>query len=875
MGDQSLQIHEQDTPDSALPEQTTEKIRPSSEQEAGLAPQLLGISGSDSPDDISLNTPNLLWLQRAIGNRRVYRIIQTKLRISQPGDPYEREADRIAEQILQPHDSLDGTHALPDRIHIQRANEDELRKRPEDREFLRDKPRRNGTLLQWQETADDERRRRPEEGALIQGSSKTGGVQSPARNFEQQLYGLRRGGEPLPESDRSFFEPRFGADFSQVRIHKGPQADAMAKQVHARAFTTGRDIVFGAGEYAPDSPGGQKLLAHELTHVVHQNSDMSPGRSPAGQLHRSERGVIQRGLLGDIWSGVKSVGSSIGEAGAWVGEKAVGVAESAWEGAKWVGEKVGEGAKWAGGQLATFGKRAWECAKATGRSVWNIVNLRVTSVSSLLGIPEPTEGSPGTLDTILRVARHPCLMMIPGYSLLTEGIQKLDSVRAFLHGAWKLMQNPGLIFDGIRMSLGGMVAKIPDKAREIARGAITFSDPLKEHLDGIWRHLEPKLAYLAGNWWQVIKEAAWDLLWPWPGVWEDMKTVWSLLKSSAGKLWDLDFSGALDDLLAIWRTVNALLGRLYGWFFIASVLVGAIIGAFFGGAGAIPGAAAGAKFALVVGEYLVFSVLAAETVSIGKAGFDLVFTDQTEEEQEEDYEQIANSGLTLAIIGVMFLIGAIAVRFARGLIARVRGLFKKKPKTKAEKLEALKAKRAEKARAKEIEEGIKKLDDEINAGKKTLPKEDLDWLNADPTGRRKELAFDKEIGNYRVNEAKAALKAEQQGALSKPVRRATSGGDDFIDGAGRVWDHKWVDPKLGARDAAQEIINLAKGGENILADLTSMNPAQASQVRLRVNAMLPGTKNVGNITFVPGGASATAVGAGVTGEKVGEQVEEK
>jgi hypothetical protein len=112
---------------------------------------------------------------------------------------------------------------------------------------------------------------------------------------------------------------------------------------------------------------------------------------------------------------------------------------------------------------------------------------------------------------------------------------------------------------------------------------------------------------------------------------------------------------------------------LYGWFFLASVLIGAIIGAFFGGVGAIPGAAAGAKFAFAVGKYLLVSTIAAETVSIGKAGVDLVFAKQTEAENEEDYEQISNSGIVLAITGALHAAGVLAARFARAIINRVAG----------------------------------------------------------------------------------------------------------------------------------------------------------------------------------------------------------
>jgi len=77
-------------------------------------------------------------------------------------------------------------------------------------------------------------------------------------------------GQPLPESERDFFEPRFGQDFSSVRIHSGDRAAAAAAGVNALAYTRGRDIVFGAGQYRPGTYSGRTLLAHELMHVVQQ-----------------------------------------------------------------------------------------------------------------------------------------------------------------------------------------------------------------------------------------------------------------------------------------------------------------------------------------------------------------------------------------------------------------------------------------------------------------------------------------------------------------------------------------------------------------------------------------------------------------------------
>jgi Domain of unknown function (DUF4157) len=79
-------------------------------------------------------------------------------------------------------------------------------------------------------------------------------------------------GEPLDSSTRRFIEPRFGRDLSRVRVHADVAAAEAAAAISARAFTVDHDIVFGAGEYAPQTESGRRLLSHELTHVIQQQA---------------------------------------------------------------------------------------------------------------------------------------------------------------------------------------------------------------------------------------------------------------------------------------------------------------------------------------------------------------------------------------------------------------------------------------------------------------------------------------------------------------------------------------------------------------------------------------------------------------------------
>lgn len=111
----------------------------------------------------------------------------------------------------------------------------------------------------------------------------------------------------MPRSLHSFFEPRFGYDFDQVRIHTDARAVEAARAVNAKAFTVGRDIVFGAGQYKPGTAKGTKLLAHELTHVVQQvtesrlsracESDLAALPIPAGDSKATGRAFVNLGTV--------------------------------------------------------------------------------------------------------------------------------------------------------------------------------------------------------------------------------------------------------------------------------------------------------------------------------------------------------------------------------------------------------------------------------------------------------------------------------------------------------------------------------------------------------------------------------------------------
>lgn len=115
---------------------------------------------------------------------------------------------------------------------------------------------------------------------------------------------LRSPGQPLDAQTRAFMEPRFGHDFSQVRVHTNARAGESATAVNALAYTVGRNVVFGTGQYAPGTMEGRRLLAHELTHVVQQKSSQTV--VPQAKLEVNRSGDVSEKEANEVSSQVIS-----------------------------------------------------------------------------------------------------------------------------------------------------------------------------------------------------------------------------------------------------------------------------------------------------------------------------------------------------------------------------------------------------------------------------------------------------------------------------------------------------------------------------------------------------------------------------------------
>lgn len=204
-------------------------------------PESVRNSSDASSDNSSLHSFGLNNFNKITILPPQQKLIQSKLKINKPGDKYEQEADRVADYVMRMPQVKVGNFKY-DHENIQKK------------------------CAEWESGAV------PcsicaEEEEMVQAKEKTGAASA---SFITSGLGVAGTGTPLSKGQKHFFEPRFGVDFSNVRIHADQRAAELSNQIGAKAFTYGSDIYFSRGEYNTGSQEGKVLLGHELTHVVQQ-----------------------------------------------------------------------------------------------------------------------------------------------------------------------------------------------------------------------------------------------------------------------------------------------------------------------------------------------------------------------------------------------------------------------------------------------------------------------------------------------------------------------------------------------------------------------------------------------------------------------------
>ena len=196
-------------------------------------------------DSEATSNDSITHLQLTIGNQTVQKLmhsvtnesnragVQAKLELSQPEDPYEREADKIAEQVMNMPSSLSDS-------------------------------------LSGESTISGEMESKINRKSVMQTVTRS---YSSTRGSAARDIGLLKGsGSSLDPHIGRFMESRFGYDFRGIRIHTDEDAARSAEAINARAFASGQDIIFSPGYYDPRTLSGQRLLAHELTHVIYHDN---------------------------------------------------------------------------------------------------------------------------------------------------------------------------------------------------------------------------------------------------------------------------------------------------------------------------------------------------------------------------------------------------------------------------------------------------------------------------------------------------------------------------------------------------------------------------------------------------------------------------
>ena len=205
--------------------------------------------------------------------------VQTKMTVNKPGDKFEQEADKMADKVMR----MPAPAPAPGKEEkLQRQPEEKLQKKEEEKiqkaampEEKIQKAAMPEEKLQKKEDEKIQKAPAAEEKLQRKGSD---GAPAASSSMQSAIQNKTSGGQPLSSDARSYMEPRFNADFSNVRVHSDPESASLSNQLSARAFTYQNHVFFSQDQYQPGTSEGKQLLAHELTHTIQQGHAVQ--RSP-------------------------------------------------------------------------------------------------------------------------------------------------------------------------------------------------------------------------------------------------------------------------------------------------------------------------------------------------------------------------------------------------------------------------------------------------------------------------------------------------------------------------------------------------------------------------------------------------------------------
>jgi len=432
--------------------------------------------------------------------------VQPKLSVGQPGDRYEVEADKAADQIVARDQQQTPSFISPTPA-IQRQTDEDVQKQELENEIQQKPvvdPISPGVQLKpliQQQTEEEIQQKCAECGQEETLQRKPQGQQAVSGSVENQLVSSKGGGRPMSGETRSSMESGFGADFGNVRIHTDSNAVQMNKSLGAQAFTSGNDIYFNEGKYNPNSSSGKHLLAHELTHTIQQGGSGAMAQAKIQMMPDWVNSAA--GWVGDTASGVAN---GVADGAAWVGGQVA-------DGAAWVGDQVADGAEWVGDQISAaatwvmdgingainsgtdFLNEKWDQVKEFGTSSFDDIKNGFGSLVSYITSPfnslmtAMTDFNSDLLEGTWNMLKSGGDALMAGINNLVQGVLNTgeamwSSVTGFING---IFENINSFFNNSGFGM------LPESIQSGIRSAFSGLQSLWDNITSFWNDLWTRL----------------------------------------------------------------------------------------------------------------------------------------------------------------------------------------------------------------------------------------------------------------------------------------------------------------------------------------------------------------------------------------------
>jgi hypothetical protein len=603
--------------------------------------------------------------------------IQPKLTIGQPNDKYEQEADAMADKVVQRLSNPGTVQTKPVAPAVTPLiqpkctaceQEEKLPENEAEEEKSKDKKllRKPGFGSNPEPPEDEKPIQRKcaecEKEANVQAKGRSKKT-SAAATLENDLAAAKGSGSPLPTATRQQMEGSFGVDLSTVKVHTDGSAVQMSQRLNAQAFTHGSNIYFNNGKYDPGSAGGRHLLAHELTHTIQQGAvkglpaTKNGASQAAGNHHQLHAQLLQmKGTLVQLQADI------------------------------------------AGHTQSLMAQKSPDLQTDLLDDVAGLAGPVLGSFSELFGIEIPTDPLEA-LEAITKAAEKPAVRLvigtIPGLNVV---ILQLRLVLTTVRLIQEVLDKKEEIIESVKKYFEGQLRKAPDQIN----AALTHATGIDaNHLFILQRFYFPDAfeKLLNTDWWAVLKDVLWQQLWPFEGITtvtepdpnnrvglgRDLAGLWEQINKTLSALGNFEISLAADSGLMVMRSLTGIVSRFYGWIALIIVAVegvlGGIAGAAAGGVGAVPGFVAGAGAGLatadVIGMALLAASVATELAIVIKSGASLFPVHEALADPEkakrnhEYYTLIAQSSISLGIMGVFALLAWLAGKAAAAIVKRL------------------------------------------------------------------------------------------------------------------------------------------------------------------------------------------------------------